>query len=263
MTENYEYLADLTINRKTGLYNLFLTTYNGSKVTLDVFICERKHEMRMDKISNEIYDTTKYVGTLCQLNNIINPFSIKQGDILLFTTKEEADGLRKVANDIKQTDMDDLFDRVKGDLINAYKKRRKDPNGRNFFNRRPNNDFLPPTVLPDNSPQIVLDNNKIKVAPNLFSNPNLGNGNGTGNGFGNGVGSGSGTGSGNGIGSGIGSNNGSGGNNNNGNQGNNNNNGNNVSDGTNNLDNNNGGNQGDNIERVLVRRYIRKINNNR
>ena len=31
---------------------------------------------------------------------------------------------------------------------------------------------LPPTVLPDNSPQVQVSNSKIKIAPNLFSNPN-------------------------------------------------------------------------------------------
>lgn len=170
MTRDYEYLAELELNNTTGLYNLFITTYNGNQVNLSIFICDRKHNMRLDLVSNDIYNTTRFVGTLCQLNNIMNPFSIREGDVLFFCTDSDAEGLLKVSEVIRQSGIEELLSKVKSDLLNVLKKRKKDPNVRGIANR---NDALPPSVLPSNAPQIVIDNNKIKIAPNLFKNPNI------------------------------------------------------------------------------------------
>ena len=38
MTVDYEYLAELEFTPDTGLYNLFITTYNGDTVNLNIFI---------------------------------------------------------------------------------------------------------------------------------------------------------------------------------------------------------------------------------
>jgi hypothetical protein len=169
MTRDYEYLAELELNTTTGLYNLFLTTYNGDQVNLLAFICERRHNMRLDLVSNDIYNSTRYVGTLCQLNNILNPFSIREGDVLFYCNDIDAENLLKVPEVIRQSGVNELLSKVKSDLINALKKRKKDPNVKGIANR---ND-LPPSVLPSNAPQIVIDNNKIKIAPNMFKNPNV------------------------------------------------------------------------------------------
>lgn len=168
MTSGYEYLAELELNNTTGLYNLFITTYNGNQVNLAIFICDRKHNMRLDLVSNDIYNTTRYVGTLCQLNNIINPFSISEGDILYYCTDSDAESLLNVAEVIRQSGIGELMNQVKSDLINALKKNKKD---NNKISSR-GSDVIP-SVLPSNAPQIVIDNNKIKIAPNLFANPNV------------------------------------------------------------------------------------------
>lgn len=169
-TKDYEYLAELQLDTTTGLYNLFITTYNGNTVDLNVFICDRKHNMRLDLVCNDIYNTTRFVGTLCQLNNILNPFSISEGDVLFYCTDIDAEGLLNVPEIIRQSGIDQLLSQVKSDLISALKKRQKDPNVKSIANR--NVDNIPPSVLPNNSPQIVVDNNKIKIAPTLFNNPN-------------------------------------------------------------------------------------------
>jgi hypothetical protein len=166
--QNYDYLADLTLDKKTGLYNLFITTYNGDTVTLSAFFCERKHSMRMDVVSNDIYGTNKYVGSLCQLNNILNPFSINDGMIIFYAPADELEGLMVIPESLKQSNIDDLLGKVKSDLINLYKKRKPDNNRINY---KRDDDKLPPTILPENSPQIVFDNDKLKIAPNLFKVP--------------------------------------------------------------------------------------------
>jgi hypothetical protein len=166
--QDYDYLADLTIDRKTGLYNLFITTYNGDSVTLIPFICKRRHNMRMDIVSNDIYGTNKYVGTLCQLNNIINPFSISEGWILFYTPVNEANGLMRIPESIKQSNIDQLLGHVKNDLIKSFKNKKTDSNRANY---KRSDDALPPTILPGDSPQIVIENDKIRIAPDLFKIP--------------------------------------------------------------------------------------------
>ena len=169
-TNNFEYLAELTLDTNSNIYNLFITTYNGDTVNLNVFICERKHDMRLDLVANEVYQNTRYTGTLCQLNNILNPFSIREGDVLFYTTEGEAEELLVVPEIIKQSGIEDLLSGVKSDLINVLKKRRPDANRRLYNNNR-NDDILPPTVLPQTAPMSVVENDKIRIAPNLFQSP--------------------------------------------------------------------------------------------
>ena len=126
--------------------------------------------MRLDLVSQDAYKSTKYTGTLCQLNNIINPFSVREGDVLFFTSEEESEELLIVPELIKQSGIEELLSNVKSDLIKALKKKKPDPNKRNFNNKR-GGDVLPPTIAPSNAPATVVENNKIKIAPNLFSNP--------------------------------------------------------------------------------------------
>lgn len=169
-TKNYNYLALLELDKTRDIYNLFITTYSGLSVNLFVFVTERKHEMRLDIISNELYETTEYVGDLCQINNIVNPFSIRANDIIFYPNVEDLNDLSKVKESIRQSGIEELISAAKSDLIKALKKKKPDPNKKRFNDKR-NEDQLPPTVLPDNTPTTVIDNNKIKIAPNLFRNP--------------------------------------------------------------------------------------------
>ena len=182
-TNNYNYLAKLEYDRTKNIYNLFITTYSGLTVNLFVFITERKHEMRLDIISNELYSTTEYVGDLCQLNNILNPFSIRANDIIFYPSEEDLKDLSNVKESIRQSGIEELISAAKSDLIKALKKKKPDVNKKRFNDKR-NEDQLPPTILSDNAPITVLDNNKIKIAPNLFRNPKqdpVGIGNADGN----------------------------------------------------------------------------------
>jgi hypothetical protein len=158
--ENYDYLAVLSLEPATGLYDLFITTNNGNSVTLYPFYCDKKHAMRMDIISNELYGTTEYVGSLCQMNNIINPFAVNEGDIIFWATVSDMKAMMNIPAS--------LLGQVSSDMVQSMKSRKTDRNRKNYT--RPA-DKLPPTLLPDNSPQIVIENEKIKIAPNLYNRP--------------------------------------------------------------------------------------------
>lgn len=176
ITENYEYNAQLEYDKEKGVYNLFITTFNGDVVNSNInfFFCGRRHNARLDLVSADIYETTKWTGSLCQLNGMFHPHQVRDGDIITYLPEDDLVGLLEVPDVIKQSG--ELISQVKSDLINALKKKTPDPKRKKFQDNRPNKDALPPTILPSNSSQIQVDNNKIKIAPDLFNNPNKSSG---------------------------------------------------------------------------------------
>jgi hypothetical protein len=176
ITENYEYNALLEYDKEKGVYNLFITTFNGNVVNanLNFFLCTRRHNARLDLVSADIYETTKWTGSLCQLNSMFHPHQVRDGDVITYLPESDLQGLLEVPDIVKQSG--ELISQVKSDLINALKKKKPDPKRKKFQDNRPNEDVLPPTVLPSNTSQIQVDNNKIKIAPDLFNNPNKSSG---------------------------------------------------------------------------------------
>jgi hypothetical protein len=167
ITNNYDYIAELFVDTNTGMYDLYLTTFNGNinVLNLRTFICERRHACRLDLVVAEIYNDTKWVGSISQINDILNPFSIREGDILFYIPESDLQGLLKVPENISS-----VVASAKNDLIKNLKKKKPDGLRKNYTDNR-GNDKLPPSVLPESAPQVVIANNKIRIAPNLFTNP--------------------------------------------------------------------------------------------
>ena len=167
ITQNYEYNAQLEYDKEQGLYNLFITTFNGNVVNRNIsfFLCSRRHNARLDLVCADIYATTKWVGSLCQLNDMYHPHQVRDGDIITYLPESDLDGLLNVPEIIKQSG--ELVSQVKSDLIKALKKKKPDPTRKKFQDNRPDKDVLPPSILPSNANQIQVDNNKIKIAPDL------------------------------------------------------------------------------------------------
>jgi hypothetical protein len=68
-----------------GLFNLFQKNivYNN-EIPLSIYIVPREYEMRLDRISNHIYGSDSYVEEIMVLNDIINPYSVKEGQYIYF-----------------------------------------------------------------------------------------------------------------------------------------------------------------------------------
>lgn len=77
-----ESLGDRTQNNLYQLSNITVKTSNFTENELGLYVVPREFEMRMDLISDKLYGTTEYVEELLRLNNIVNPFAIKAGDII-------------------------------------------------------------------------------------------------------------------------------------------------------------------------------------
>lgn len=166
MKINSDYTAELFLDTATGLYDLSVTTFNGAINTFNIntFLCNRKHNARLDLVCFDIYNTSLYIGTLSELNSILNPFSVKDGDVIFYLPENDLSNLLTVPETISQ-----IVNNVKNDFINSFKQKKPDFVRKNYLSNR-TDDKLPPTILKDNTPQIVLTNNSIKLSPTLFNN---------------------------------------------------------------------------------------------
>ena len=76
------------VERNSDQYNLFdlfqKNIVNDTSLQLRIYIVPREYEMRLDRISEHIYGSSDYVEELMTLNDIINPYSVKEGQYIYF-----------------------------------------------------------------------------------------------------------------------------------------------------------------------------------
>jgi len=133
-----------------NLYNIFQTTIIKPKnIPLYEYIVNREEEMRMDKISLNIYNSNQYSEELMVLNNIIDPWAIKEGDIIYFCKLSDINTLYSEDDDYYK-DMEKLLSG------NERKRTKLDPSRTNNLN---------PVVKPKNLKQIDINekNHIIKI----------------------------------------------------------------------------------------------------
>jgi len=132
----------------SNLYNLNTRTVLYNKRISNPFkhIVSEDENMRMDIISIRLFGSVKFVEELMVLNNIRNPFSIKEGDIINYLNLEDM-------NYLHGFDPDNTKNYEK--LINKNKNTKIDPN------RKINTGMLPSTK-PSSMEQVQIDDvNKI------------------------------------------------------------------------------------------------------
>lgn len=140
--------------KKGEIYDIFEKNIKYSnRVTLYQYIVPMEREMRLDLISTDIYGSSDYMEELIILNNIINPYSVKVGQVLLFCPKSEINAL--YTKDEMKTD-----DENKQKIIKAAQKK-KIHQQKKFES----DTSLPTTIMPDNLKQVKIDkkNKKIKL----------------------------------------------------------------------------------------------------
>ena len=130
-------------DKQQKLYNIFQKTVvdNKDKPILETTVFSGE-EMRIDKISDRIYGTTKFEEELMVLNNILNSYSINVGD----TIKYFLPGYETTMQEVEKSSDQDI---VKS-LANPNKNTRKDPN---------RNDNLIPTIKPANLTSVDVNKN--------------------------------------------------------------------------------------------------------
>jgi hypothetical protein len=134
-----------------NLFNLFEKNLEYKQgIPLYSYIIPREFEMRMDRISNYLYGSENYVEELMILNDIISPYSIKEGQEIYFCRSEYLEYLSTVD---KLTNYGDI---KKQEIINSSRNNRNT----NILN----DENLPLTIKPSNLEQIsVSKDNTVRI----------------------------------------------------------------------------------------------------
>jgi len=131
-----------------GFYDLFQKTIrNSPEISVISFIVTEEFNGRIDLISKFLYGTTDYIEELMVLNNIINPYSIKSGDIIYVV--ESSDEFKYLYDSDKQDN--NQKDKILN--MNKSKSRTMDTNRTNY----------PPTIKPDNLKQLNVNYKEKKI----------------------------------------------------------------------------------------------------
>lgn len=131
-----------------GFYDLFQKTMvNDNNIFYNYFFVTNEYEGRLDLISKQLYGSTDYIEELMTINNIINPWSIKSGDIIYYANSSTDYSI------IYQNDepINDQKDKIL--LMNKNKSTKKD------INRLGS----PPVIKPDNLKQLDVNYIKKKI----------------------------------------------------------------------------------------------------
>ena len=144
-------VKDLT----TSMFNV----KTGNYISYEVYKVPREFEMRPDLISAAVYNTSEYAELILKFNSISNPFTIKEGDIILIPNLNSV----KAALNTKSGEIVDTGK----ELRNSYKyiDPVKIPKSDNtFYNRQivaAPEGALPPNFSKEGVPQVTYRNGRV------------------------------------------------------------------------------------------------------
>ena len=139
-------------SNQNNLFDIFQKNIvNTLYIQKRIYIVPNEYEMRLDAISNHIYGSSDYVEELMILNDLINPYSVKEGQYIYYCQYSDLSKLY-ITDDIPTQQ-----DKARQALINSIQTNRNKKNLSNDEN-------LPLTIKPTSINQIsVTNDNKIKI----------------------------------------------------------------------------------------------------
>lgn len=128
-----------------GIYEFYIKQRPNTKaIPFFIFELTDRHDMRIDLVSLDLYESTDFIDVLCNINNILNPLTIQNGDIMFYTDAEniqEIQDSREILNDIKDTI----------NSSNIGKQYKQDKARQNDITKRRQTEkdkkFIPPNIL--------------------------------------------------------------------------------------------------------------------
>ena len=147
--------GNYNIKRDSDQDNLFdvfqKNIVNTQSIVRRIYIVPSEYEMRLDKISEHIYGSSDYVEELMILNDLISPYSVKEGQYIYFCQYSDLSKLYTTDEIATQQD------KAHQALLNSMQT---DRNKKNLFN----DENLPLTIKPNVLKQVsVTNDNKIKI----------------------------------------------------------------------------------------------------
>lgn len=148
-----------------SLYELYTTVIvDDIEYGIFEFLCVDRHSMRLDLISQDIYENTDAQDILCAVNGIINPLTVQSGDNILFIDPDDIDGVRSIDHLLV-----DILDKIKDS--NNGKERKIDKNRISDLRKRKEKEkkkkLLPSNLLDNGNKNLRTENGKIKRGPNF------------------------------------------------------------------------------------------------
>jgi len=137
-------------------YDLFEIFFQKDESTnFKLYTVQRGEEMRMDLVSESIYNDIQYVDFLCNLNKISNPLNVKFGDIMLYVDLDfiERFRVKPKTQNVQQV------------IAKSNRGTQQDKSRQEYIE---NNFSLPPNVLERPAEQVLIKGSVIKLGNGLF-----------------------------------------------------------------------------------------------
>lgn len=102
------------VKEQDNLYDLFypiLKDIDIKNFILKKYIVKEERSMRIDLICLDIYNSIDYIDELMHINNIIDPYSIKKGDVIYYISIEDLKLYRDSYININNLISDNNFDK--------------------------------------------------------------------------------------------------------------------------------------------------------
>lgn len=136
---------------------------SSTEIYLQSYVVQQGEDMRIDLVMESIYGddgarSFKHADILLYLNDIDNPLDIREGMILSYPPMESLDSYRFVPEEEDENRKDRVS--LKQRLAVVNKTTRKDEKRKKFIDA---NYSLPPTVLKESRPGVVVTPNEILI----------------------------------------------------------------------------------------------------
>lgn len=150
-------IENLERNPTTGLYDLtFLSTSDKvERITLYSMVLSSKYNMRIDLLAKDLYHKENEILSIMTINDITNPYSIKEGMVIYYVSVENLVLLKKSNGN---------FDKIRTALINTNKGKKTDGARTAYLNEKKT---LPITAKDINRPTVLTTDTAIKINPDF------------------------------------------------------------------------------------------------
>jgi len=156
---NFSSIDKLERDREQGgLYDLYVTYFtNNKRIIVYGYKVQRGESMRIDNICNKIYKNLNHLTFLMDLNNILNPLTIKDGDLIFYVNEDDIPSFKAPAEEGAK-----IRDKVINKAI-SDKKQQIDKARQDYVKKRKQVDALPPNIKQTSSQAISVDNGVVKI----------------------------------------------------------------------------------------------------
>lgn len=161
------------IDEKTNeeVLDLLSSVYSTKNIKFElknIAIVSKEMEMRPDLLAFTYLGNSAALGTILKLNNISNPLSLEAGEVIFIPTQTTIDKLFETipkANNTEISNNEKFRKKIQEKISQVSKERLDYLNSKNISNL--SQTPLPPNILQEGEEQVLLEDNKLILGPNI------------------------------------------------------------------------------------------------